>query len=98
MSLRENLLTTSTPNTPNELVELNQKEEWTPEKIRDIIMDELDYTQEDNLIYHLLQRQLNFHEFLLKKCLSEKDNNLNPISLVEQVTKLQVICELYKQV
>ena len=91
-------MTTSTPNTPNELVELNQKEEWTPEKIRDIIVDELDYTDEDNLIYHLLQRQLDFHQFLLEKSLKEKDTNLNPLKLVQQITKLEMICDLYKEV
>ena len=90
-------MTTSTPNTPNELVELNQKEEWTVEKVENIIQDELDYNQEDNLIYHLLQRQLNFHKFLLEKSL-KGDYKLNSLDLTQQITKLELICDLYKQV
>ena len=95
--LKEITLTTSTPNTPNELVELNQQEDWTPEKVRDIITDELTYEQEDNLIYHLLQRQLNFHQFLLEKSLKGESKG-NPIELVKSITRLETICDLYKEV
>ena len=90
-------MTTSTPNTPNELVEMNQQEEWTIQKIRDLIVDELDYTQEDNLIYHLLQRQLHFHQFLLEKSLKGESKG-NPIELVKSITRLETICDLYKEV
>ena len=68
------------------------------EKVESIIVNELTYYEEDNLIYRLLQRQLHFHQYLLKKALNGETSDLDSLSLKKEVTLLENIVNLYKEV
>ena len=88
---------TTTPSTPQELLELNTKEPPTPESLYEQWC-EMSYEDEDNFIYHLLQSQLKFHKFLLGKSM-EGDKSLPDTNrLVQDVTKLEIICNLYQEI
>ena len=94
---REKLITTSVPNSPSELILQNQIEnkEFSLEEIEKII-SKLSYDDEDQLIFHLLQRSLKFHLFLLQK--SKDDPSMNQFSLVEDISKLKIIKDLYESI
>ncbi len=60
-------MTTSTPNTLEELITMNTQEEETEVTTQDTMMDlflSLSYEEQDNFIYHLLKGQLKFHNYL----------------------------------
>ena len=90
-------MATETPNTPQELLNLNQKEEVTPEALLEAFL-ELSYEDQDNFIYKLLKGQLKFHEFLLGKS-REGDKSLPDTErLIVDCVKLAQCVELYGQV
>ena len=90
-------MATETPNTPQELLNLNKKEEVTPETLLDNFL-EMSYEEQDNFIYKLLCGQLKFHKFLLQKS-KEGDKSLpNTERLIVDVLKLEQCVELYGQV
>ena len=88
---------TTTPSTPQELLELNTKEPPTIDSIKDLIT-ELSYEDQDNLIYHLLQFQHRYHQFLLDKSLKGDKNLPNTGRLYQDTTKLGIICDLYQEI
>ena len=88
---------TTTPQTPQELLELNTKREVTIDTLKEDFW-ELSYDDQDNFIYHLLQFQLNFHISLLKKSMDGDKKLPNTNRLVQDVTKLQIICDLYQDI
>ena len=90
--------TTNTPNTPKELLERNKEpKKLTPQELMESFL-ELSYEEQDNLIFQLLKGTLGFHKFLLQKS-EEGDKKLpNTLQLMRDVTKLEVICELYQEV
>lgn len=64
---------TMTPNSPQELLELNSKKEVTKEEVWDQWL-ELDYSDKDNFIFHTLQFMRDFYS----DCLSRELNKDNP--------------------
>ena len=90
-------MTTSTPNTPQELLELNSKEEVTPETLLEGYL-EMSYEEQDNFLYHLLQGSLKFHQFLLEQ--SKKGDKKLPDTqrLIEDVLRLEMCVSLYGEV
>ena len=88
-------MTTSVPNTVQELVVQNHK--FTPEELMDKLT-ELSYKEQDNFIYHLLQTTLKFHKFLLRKSIEGDKSLPNTHQLYLDVTKLELICSLYSEV
>ena len=90
-------MTTSVPNTPQELMDLNSKEPVTPESVLDNFL-ELSYEEQDNFIYKLLCGSLKFHKFLLQKS-KEGDKNLpNTQKLIEDCLRLEMCVTLYSEV
>ncbi len=94
---RENLITTSVPNSPSELILQNHLEnhKFSLEEIENLIF-KLSYDDKDNLIFHLIQHQLKFHLFLLEE--SKTDDSINKLSLVSDITKLKIIKDLYESI
>ena len=88
---------TTTPSTPQELLDMNSQEPTTPESLFDQWV-EMDYQDQDNFIYQLLQSSLKFHEFLLDKSMKGDKSLPNTNRLVMDVTKLELICQLYQEV
>ena len=86
---------TTVPNTPNELILQNTK--LTPEQLGEKFA-QLTYEEQDNFIFHLLQVQRNFHQFLLEKSKKGDKNLPNTEQLVIDVTKLELICKLYEEI
>ncbi len=82
------------PNSPNELIIQNeiQNHNFSLDEIEKIIR-KLSYQDRDNLLYHLIQDQIKFHLFLLKK--SDSDDELNKDQIISDLTKLQIIKDLY---
>ena len=90
-------MATETPNTPQELLNLNQKEEVTPETLMEKFL-ELSYEEQDNFLFHLLQGSLKFHQFLLEKSRKGDKNLPNTDRLLVDCVKLEQCVELYRQV
>ena len=89
---------TTTPQTPQELLELNnQPETPTIDSVKEMFW-ELSYEDQDNLIYHLLQFQVKYHKFLLKKSIDGDKNLPNTSRLYQDVTKLEIISDLYQEI
>ena len=85
------------PNSPSELIQLNEKEkEFSLEEIENLIK-KLSYEDEDNLIFHLIQKSIRFHLYLLKKS-REEDSDLNPLQISSDLTKLKIIKNLYEEI
>ena len=98
-------MTTSVPNTPQELLNMNlntnqEDPETTPVTPESLLEDylELSYDDQDNFIFHLLQGQLKFHLFLLEKSKNGDPNLPNTESLEKDVRRLQICCDLYQLV
>ena len=88
---------TTTPNTPQELMNLQKKEPLTPAKLLEAFL-ELTYEEQDNFIYKLLKGQHKFHQFLLQKSLEGDKSLPNTEQLYKDVTRLELCCELYLEV
>ena len=88
---------TTTPSTPQELLDMNSKEPPTPQTLF-TQWCEMDYEDQDNFIYQLLQSSLKFHEFLLDKSIKGDKSLPNTNRLVMDVTKLEIICNLYQEI
>ena len=87
----------TTPSPPQELLDMNSQEPSTPQSLFDQWV-EMDYDDQDNFIYHLLQSSLKFHKFLLDKSMSGDKSLPNTNRLVMDVTKLEIICDLYQEI
>ena len=85
------------PNSPNELLIKNHLEnhQFSLEEIERMI-EKLNYTDKDNLIYHLIQFMIKFNLFLLKE--SENNDEINPLQISSDLTKLNIIKDLYKSI
>ena len=90
-------MSTTTPDTIQQLLEMNQKEEMTPEKVLENFL-ELNYDEQDNFLFHLLQGSLKFHQFLLKKSQDGDEGLPDTDRLLIDCVKLEQIVELYSQV
>ena len=88
-------MSTSVPETVQELLSQNHK--FTLEELMDKLTD-FSYEEQDNFIYHLLQKQLKFHKFLLQKSIEGDKKLPNTNQLVVDTTKLEVICSLYSEI
>jgi len=94
---------TMTPSTPDSVQELLNLQGEVPEKVvtpESLLEDylEMTYDEQDNFIFHLLQGQMKFHKFLLKKS-QDGDKNLPDTERLEKdVQRLQVIVDLYEMV
>ena len=94
---------TMTPNTPDSVQELLNLQGEVPERVvtpETLLEDylEMTYDEQDNFTFHLLQGNLKFHKFLLKKS-QDGDKNLPDTERLERdVQRLQVIVDLYELV
>ena len=91
----------STPNSPQEL--LNLQEQEVPEKVvtPDTLLEdylEMSYDDQDNFIFHLLQGQLKFHKYLLRKSQNGDENLPDTERLEKDVQRLQICVDLYELV
>ena len=86
------------PNSPSELILQNHLEnhKFSLEEIENLIK-KLSYEDKDNLIFHLIQSQIKFHLFLLKKS-NEDDSDLNSSQIISDLTKLKIIKNLYEEI
>ena len=101
---KEVSLLTQTPNSPQELVELNNNPvptpemKFTPESIMNWLMDESNLTPKDMIelskrMNHLL---LNFHRNVMDEKLKEGEDIQAIQFWVEDTQKLETICYLQK--
>ena len=88
-------MTTSVPDTPQELLDLNETP--TPEQVSEKFA-KLTYEEQDNLIMNFLVTQLNFHKFLLDKSIKGDKKLPDTEQLYKDVARLEVICNLYQEV
>ena len=88
--------------TPADLVKANDEMKQYAEELNinspsDEVLEailELDYEAMDNLIYALLQHQVNFH----KEILSANPKGINRESIIGNLSKLRTIRDLYGEI
>ena len=96
-SIQSNHESEKIPNSPSELLQLNEKEKEFSLKEIEKMISKLSYEDEDNLIFHLIQKSIRFHLFLLKKSY-EDDSDLNSTQIISDLTKLKIIKNLYEEI
>ena len=84
---------TATPDTVQQLIELNEKKKFTLEEIAEGVLD-LSYDEMDNLLYGLLQHQVNFHKLMIEQESEGPDRE----KLIANLSKLRTIRDLYGEI
>ena len=87
-------MTTSVPNTPNELLKQNQK--TTPEEIWERVTD-LQPSDLQVFTWNCLSRMREFHQFVVEQKIENGDEDDTLNLWVKDLTILSLVCDNYQR-